>query len=91
VTEEEVTRQKIQGGTPQQTTRQQWTRISAQEDHAFPAQLIWQPGHPRWKKENNGWNDLTQSWALKHGFLYACKHRPNTVAPNGELHSALVD
>ena len=22
------------------------------------------------------WNDLTQNWALKHGFLHACEHRP---------------
>jgi hypothetical protein len=86
--EEEVTRRKIQGGKPcQQTTRQQWLWISTLEGQAFPAQLIWQLGHLRWKNENNGWNDLTQNWALKHGFLHACKHRPKTVAPNGELQS----
>ena len=28
--------------------------------------------------ENNGWNDLTQNWAFKHGFPHACKHRPQT-------------
>ncbi len=86
--EEEVTRRKVQGGKPcQQTTRQQWLWISTLEGQAFPAQLIWQLGHLRWKNENNGWNDLTQNWALKHGFLHACKHRPKTVAANGELQS----
>jgi len=86
--EEEVTHRKIQGGKPcQQTTRQQWLWISTLEAQAFPAQRIWQLGHLRWKNENNGWNDLTQNWALKHGFLHACKHRPKTVAPNGELQS----
>ena len=86
--EEEVTHRKIQGGKPcQQTTRQQWLWISTLEGQAFPAPLIWQLGHLRWKNENNGWNDLTQNWALKHGFLHACKHRPKTVAPNGELQS----
>src|SRR5713101_8847883 len=86
--EEEVTRRKIQGGKPcLETTRQQWLWISTLEDQAFPAQLIWQLGHLRWKNENNGWNDLTQNWALKHGFLHACKHRPKTVAPSGKLQS----
>jgi hypothetical protein len=40
-------------------------------------------GHDRWKQENNGWNDLTQNWAFKHGFLHACRHRP----PEGSHHS----
>jgi hypothetical protein len=43
---------------------------------AFPAPLVRRLGHDRWKNENNGWNDLTQNWALKHGFLHACQHRP---------------
>jgi hypothetical protein len=33
--------------------------------------------------ENNGWNDLTQNWAFKHGFLHACRHRPQTCSPDG--------
>ena len=37
-------------------------------------------GHARWKQENNGWNDLTQNWSLKHGFLHACRHRPHAAA-----------
>ena len=42
-------------------------------------------GHDRWKNENNGWNDLTQNWALKHGFLHACKHRPKARAADGAV------
>jgi len=41
-------------------------------------------GHDRWKQENNGWNDLTQNWALKHGFLHACRHRTKTSSQEGE-------
>jgi hypothetical protein len=40
-------------------------------------------GHDRWKLENNGWNDLTQNWAFKHGFLHACRHRPQAGLPDG--------
>ncbi|MGO9271786.1 MAG: hypothetical protein ACLQOO_16240 [Terriglobia bacterium] len=40
-------------------------------------------GHARWKQENNGWNDLTQNWAFKHGFLHACRHRPRQSSPEG--------
>jgi hypothetical protein len=42
----------------------------------FPAPLVRRLGHDRWKNENNGWMDLTQHWAFKHGFLHACRHRP---------------
>jgi hypothetical protein len=45
-------------------------------------------GHARWKQENNGWNDLTQNWAFKHGFLHVCSHRPKTLSPQGERQSA---
>lgn len=41
-------------------------------------------GHDRWKQENNSWNDLTQNWAFKHGFLHACRHRPQTHNAEGE-------
>jgi hypothetical protein len=40
-------------------------------------------GHERWQLENNGWNDLTQNWAFKHGFLHACRHRPRSHSPDG--------
>ena len=34
------------------------------------------PGPCHLESGNNGGNDLTPNWALKHGFLRACKHRP---------------
>jgi hypothetical protein len=40
-------------------------------------------GHARWKVENNGGNDLTPNWALKHGFLRACRHRPPRPSASG--------
>lgn len=84
--EEEVTRQKWQGGQPYpETTQQQWCWISTLPEQAFPAPLVWQLGHLRWKNENNAWNDLTQNWAFKHGFLHACKHRPKALSANGQL------
>ena len=43
----------------------------------FPTMLVRRLGHDRWKLENNGWNDVTQNWGLKHGFLHACRHRPH--------------
>ena len=49
----------------------------------FPPPHVRALGHDRWKKENNGWNDLTQNGALKHGFLPACKHRPKERAAAG--------
>ena len=51
---------------------------------AFPSAQVRRLGHDRWILENNGWNDLTQHWALKHGFLHACQHRPQATAENGE-------
>ncbi len=83
--QEEVKRQRIQGGKPyEQITQQEWCWISTLEDKVFPATLIWQLGHLRWKNENNGWNDLTQNWALKHGFLHACRHRPKNTGADGQ-------
>ena len=85
--QEEVTRQKIRGGQPyKQTTLQRWCWISTLNDKVFPAPLIWQLGHLRWRNENNGWNDLTQNWALKHGFLHACRHRPQAASADGKPH-----
>jgi hypothetical protein len=36
---------------------------------------VWELGHGRCKQGNNGWRDLAKNWALKHGFLHACKRR----------------
>ena len=51
---------------------------------AFPSAQVRRLGHDRWILENNSWNDLTQHWALKHGFLHACQHRPQATVENGE-------
>jgi hypothetical protein len=51
---------------------------------AFSAPVVRRLGHHRWKLENNGWMDLTQHWAFKHGFLHACRHRPKRRQPCGE-------
>jgi hypothetical protein len=61
-----------------ETTEHEWLWITTLDAQAFPPALIRRLGHDRWKQENNGWNDLTQNWAFKHGFLHACRHRPQT-------------
>jgi hypothetical protein len=73
-----------QGQRTTETTSHEWVWITTLETPTFPAKTVWQVGHMRWKNENNGWNDLTQNWALKHGFLHACKHRPKALAPSGQ-------
>lgn len=69
--------------TPE-TTEQEWLWVTTLDAQAFPPLVVRRLGHDRWKQENNGWNDLTQNWAFKHGFLHACKHRPQTTTENGE-------
>lgn len=69
--------------TPE-TTEHEWLWITTLDPQAFPSPLVRKLGHDRWKQENNGWNDLTQNWAFKHGFLHACRHRPQTRSPDGE-------
>jgi hypothetical protein len=66
-----------------ETTFHQWVWIDTLNPEVFSPRQVWRLGHSRWKLENNGWNDLTQNWALKHGFLHACKHRPKQPAANG--------
>jgi len=65
-------------------TAHEWLWITTLDPKAFPSAQVRQLGHDRWILENNGWNDLTQHWALKHGFLHACQHRPQATAENGE-------
>ena len=65
------------------TTPHEWLWVTTLEPRAFPTPQVRRLGHDRWKLENNGWNDLTQHWALKHGFLHACRHRPQTISPSG--------
>jgi len=66
-----------------QTTHHEWLWITTLDAKAFPAVLLRRLGHDRWKLENNGWNDLTQNWAFKHGFLHACRHRPQSLSAEG--------
>jgi Transposase DDE domain len=73
--------------TPE-TTEHEWLWITTLDRQAFPATLVRKLGHDRWKQENNGWNDLTQNWAFKHGFLHACRHRPCTVSRQRESQPA---
>jgi len=67
-----------------ETTEHEWLWITTLDPQAFPAALVRKLGHERWKQENNGWNDLTQNWAFKHGFLHACRHRPSTGSRQSE-------
>lgn len=67
--------------TPE-TTEHEWLWITTLDAKAFPATVVRRLGHDRWKQENNGWNDLTQNWAFKHGFLHACRHRPPAISQN---------
>ena len=73
--------------TPE-TTEHEWLWITTLDPKAFPAPMVRRLGHDRWKQENNGWNDLTQNWAFKHGFLHACRHRPHTGSRENELNPA---
>ena len=83
--EEVLQRQRYREGEPTaHSTDHEWLWITTLPQQAFPAPVIRRLGHSRWKNENNGWMDLTKHWALKHGFLHACRHRPKPVdAPCG--------
>jgi hypothetical protein len=83
-TQEELTQTHYRGPQKQtETTSHEWlwiTTLSA----VFAAPVVRRLGHDRWKNENNGWMDLTQHWAFKHGFLHACRHRPRRRQSSGE-------
>jgi hypothetical protein len=82
--EEKLTQNHYRRGQLQaETTHHEWLWITTLDAKVFPATLLRRLGHERWKLENNGWNDLTQNWAFKHGFLHACRHRPQTISPEG--------
>jgi len=83
--EEKLTQNHYRRGKLQpETTEHEWLWITTLDSQTFPATLVRRLGHDRWKLENNGWNDLTQNWAFKHGFLHACRHRPKTASAEGE-------
>jgi hypothetical protein len=65
-------------------TDQEWLWVTTLAQQTFPTRIVHQLGHGRWKQENNGWMDLTQHWAFKHGFLHACQHRPKQTNASGQ-------
>jgi hypothetical protein len=73
-----------QGERSAHSTAHEWLWVTTLPAQAFPATVIRQLGHSRWKNENNGWMDLTKHWAFKHGFLHACRHRPRQTNAAGE-------
>jgi hypothetical protein len=72
-----------QGRRSSETRSEQWVWMTTLDSRTFSIRQVRQLGHDRWKQENNGWGDLTKNWALKHGFLHACKHRPQRRDPTG--------
>ncbi len=84
-TQEEVSETHYRGEQKRtETTSHEWLWMTTLPSPAFSAPLVRRLGHDRWKNENNGWMDLTQHWAFKHGFLHACRHRPQRRQPSGE-------
>jgi hypothetical protein len=82
--EEGLERNRYRGGKlTAHRTDHEWLWVTQLDGQAFPAPVVRQLGHSRWKHENNGWMDLTQYWAFKHGFLHACRHRPQQVNASG--------
>ena len=67
-----------------ETTVHEWLWATTLDRKTFATSVLRRLGHDRWKQENNGWNDLTQNWAFKHGFLHACRHRPSENSQNQE-------
>jgi len=72
-----------EGERTRHCTDHEWLWITTLSQSAFSAAVIRQLGHSRWKQENNGWLELTKHWAFKHGFLHACRHRPQRVNAEG--------
>jgi len=84
-TQEEVTETHYRGDQKQtETTSHEWVWITTLAGQTFAAPVVRLLGHLRWKQENNGWMDLSQHWAFKHGFLHACRHRPKRRQPSAE-------
>ena len=72
-----------QGQIQAEQTSHEWLWITTLALKTFPAPQVRRLGHDRWILENHGWNDLTQHWAFKHGFLHACQHRPQAITESG--------
>jgi hypothetical protein len=89
--EEKLTENHYRPGQLQpETTEHEWMWFTTLETQTFAPRVVRDLGHDRWKQENNGWNDLTQNWSLKHGFLHACRHRPHAAATENPLSQPLV-
>ena len=86
VRSEEVLERKCyrRGERTSHSTDHEWLWFTTLSQQVFPTPVIRQLGHSRWKNENNGWMDLTKHWAFKHGFLHACRHRPQQINAAGE-------
>ena len=83
--EEKLTQNHYRRGQIQaETTEHEWMWITTLDTQTFPSKVVRELGHARWKQENNGWNDLTRNWSLKHGFLHACRHRPRAAATENQ-------
>ena len=67
-----------------ETTEHEWVWMTTLDSRVFPAPQVRRLGHDRWKQENNGWMDLTMNWKFKHGFLHACRHRPQRISSSGK-------
>lgn len=72
------------------STHHEWLWLTTLDAQRFSPTQIRNLGHARWKQENNGWNDLTQNWAFKHGFLHSCAHRPKSKEPSSSGERELV-
>jgi hypothetical protein len=86
VRSEEVLERKRfrEGKRVSHSTDQEWMWVTTLLQAEFSAATIRQLGHRRWKQENNGWMDLTKHWAFKHGYLHACRHRPQCRDDSGQ-------
>lgn len=73
-----------QGKLTSHSTDHEWLWITTLDSQAFPPTLVRNLGHNRWRNENNGWMDLSKHWTLKHGFLHACRHRPQQIDASGK-------
>jgi hypothetical protein len=83
--EETLTENHYRKGQLQaEQTSHEWLWITTLDPKTVTAAQVRRLGHDRWILENNGWSDLTQHWAFKHGFLHACRHRPQEITENGD-------
>lgn len=55
-----------------QARQSHWRWVATAGLDAVPARVIWQMGHGRWGIENQGFNQLTRDYHLKH----CCHHHP---------------